>query len=88
MYKPNLIENLGRYIPNPPRHAPKILPDQSLVVILETKKSITAIDVSHFFDYEMYHKDFLAGKYLCFELYAVGTFILKNCKIEDHPGGK
>ena len=29
MYKPSLIENLGRYIPNPPRHAPKILPDQS-----------------------------------------------------------
>jgi len=49
MYKPNLVENLGRYIPNPPRHAPRILPDQSLVAIVETKKNIIAIDVSHFF---------------------------------------
>lgn len=84
MYKPNLVENLGRYIPNPPRHAPRILPDQSLVAIVETKKNIIAIDVSHFFDYEMHFKDFLAGVYLSFELYAVGTFLLGNLRIEEH----
>ena len=84
MYKPNLVENLGRYIPNPPRHSPRILPDQSLIAIIETKKQRVAIDVSNFFDYEMHYKDFLAGHYFSFELYAVGTFILKTLRIKDH----
>lgn len=84
MYKPNLVENLGRYIPNPPRHAPQILPDQSLIAIIETKKNISAIDVTHFFDYEMHYKDFLAGVYISFELYAVGTFLLSTLRLDKH----
>jgi hypothetical protein len=88
MYKPSLIENLGRYIPGPPRHMPKILPDQSLIAIIETKNRIMAVNVTNFLDYDMYFRDFTNGHYLSFELYAVGTFVLKNCKIEDHPDAR
>lgn len=87
MYKPSLIECLGRYIPNPPRHSPRVLPDQSLIAIVETKKETIAIDVSHFFDYEMHFKDFLKGHYITFELYAVSTMILSKCRSRDHDGG-
>lgn len=87
MYKPSLIDNLGRYIPNAPRHPPRILPDHSLIAIVETKKATVAIDVTNFFDYEMYYKDFMAGHYYGFELYVVSTFVLAHCKLEHHNGG-
>ena len=86
MYKPSLIENLGRYIPNPPKHSPRILPNEDLVAIIcKRRGDPVAVNVTNFFDYDMYMSDFLKGHYYEFELYALDTFVLARCKAEDHP---
>jgi hypothetical protein len=86
MYKPSLIENLGRYIPNPPRHSPRILPNENLVALIYKKNGvIVAINVTNFFDYDMYMSDFIKGHHNDLELYALDSFVLARCKAEDHP---
>ena len=86
VYKPSLIENLGRYIPNPPRHVPRILPTEDLVaLIFKQNKEVVAINVTNYFDYDIYMSDFLKGHYVDLELYALDSFVLARCKAKDHP---
>jgi hypothetical protein len=87
MYKPNLVESLGRYVPNPPKYVPKVLPGFDLVAIIVPKHSKEfAVNVSHHFDYENYMNDFLRGHYVEFELYVVDALVLSKCRLEDDTG--